>query len=132
MSAPLVNTPAPQWGSPPGALCLGASEIHVWRADLDQTPSTIERLLHNLASDERARAERFYFERDRKRFIVARGVLRAILGGYLKRAPETLSFCYGFHGKPALAGEADGDSIRFNVSHSHGIALYAVCRGREV
>ena len=132
MSAPLVDTAAPQWRSPAEAVCLGGSEVHVWRAGLDQPPSTIERFLHDLASDERARAERFYFERDRERFIVARGVLRAILGLYLKRAPESLSFCYGSHGKPALAGEADGDSIRFNVSHSRGIALYAVCRGREV
>jgi 4'-phosphopantetheinyl transferase len=99
---------------------------------LDQTPSQIQSFLHNLAADEQARAERFHFERDRGHFIVARGVLRAILGGYLKRAPEGLSFCYGSHGKPAIAGESGGDAIRFNVSHSHGIALYAVTRGREV
>jgi 4'-phosphopantetheinyl transferase len=79
-----------------------------------------------------ARAALFYFARDREHFIVARGVLRAILGCYLNRTPESLSFCYGSHGKPALAGESDGDAIRFNVSHSHGVALYAVTRGREV
>lgn len=111
---------------------LGRDEVHVWRATLDQTPSRIQRFLHTLAADERARAERFHFERDREHFIVARGVLRAILGGYLKRAPECLSFCYGSHGKPALAGESGGNAIRFNVSHSRGVALYAVARGREV
>jgi 4'-phosphopantetheinyl transferase len=113
-------------------LVLGDDEIHVWRATLDQTPSQIQGFLHNLAADEQAKAERFYFERDREHFIAARGVLRAILGGYLNRAPESLSFCYSSHGKPALAGESDGDAIRFNVSHSHGTALYAVTRGREV
>jgi 4'-phosphopantetheinyl transferase len=113
-------------------LVLGCDEVHVWRATLDQTPSQIQSFRHNLAADEQARAERFYFERDREHFIVARGVLRAILGGYLKRAPECLSFRYSSHGKPALAGESDGDAIRFSVSHSHGIALYAVTRGREV
>jgi 4'-phosphopantetheinyl transferase len=111
---------------------LGCDEVHVWRATLDQTPSQIQSFRKSLAADEQARAERFYFERDRRHFIVARGVLRAILGGYLKRAPEGLSFCYSSHGKPALAGESGGDAIRFNVSHSHGIALYAVTRGREV
>jgi 4'-phosphopantetheinyl transferase len=99
---------------------------------LDQTPSQIQRFLNNLAADEQARAERFYFERDREHFIVARGVLRAILAGYLNRVPECLSFCYSSHGKPALAGESDEDAIRFSVSHSHGVALYAVTRGREV
>ena len=111
---------------------LGCDEVHVWRATLDQTPSQIQSFLHNLSADEQARADRFYFARDREHFIVARGVLRAILGCYLNRMPECLSFCYGTHGKPALAGESDGETIRFNVSHSHGVALYAVTRGREV
>lgn len=111
---------------------LGHDEVHVWRATLDQTPSQIQTLLHYLSEDEWARAERFYFEKDRAHFIVARGVLRAVLGSYLNRAPESLSFCYGSHGKPALAGKTDGDAIRFNVSHSHGVALYAIARGRDV
>ena len=111
---------------------LGCDEVHVWRAALDQTSSQIQRFLHNLAADEQARAGRFYFERDRERFIVARGVLRAILGGYLNRAPEGLSFCYSSHGKPALTGESGGDEIRFNVAHSQEVALYAVTRGRQL
>jgi 4'-phosphopantetheinyl transferase len=113
-------------------LVLGCDEVHVWRATLDQTPTQIQSFLHNLAADEQARAERFYFEKDREHFIVARGVLRAILGCYLNRVPEGLSFCYSSHGKPALARESDGYAIRFSVSHSHGVALYAVTRGREV
>lgn len=127
-----ITSPVPPWNSPPETLALGSDEVHVWRATLDQTPSQIESFLHNLSADERARAERFHFARDREHFIVARGVLRAILGCYLNRVPECLSFCYGSHGKPALAGKSDGETIRFNVSHSHGVALYAVTRGREV
>jgi 4'-phosphopantetheinyl transferase len=132
MKAAPITSPVPPWRSPPETLVLGCDEVHVWRATLDQTPSQIQSFRHNLAADEQARAGRFYFARDREYFIVARGVLRAILGGYLKRAPESISFCYSSHGKPALAGESDGDAIRFNVSHSHGTALYAVTRGREV
>jgi 4'-phosphopantetheinyl transferase len=113
-------------------LVLGRDEIHVWRASLDQTPSRIQSFLRNLAADERARAARFHFERDREHFIVARGVLRTILGGYLNRVPECLSICYGSHGKPALAGQSDADAIRFSVSHSDGVAVYAVTRGREL
>ena len=85
-----------------------------------------------LHADERARAERFHFQSDREHFIVARGALRAILGFYLKRAPECLSFRYSSHGKPALALESGEDPIHFNMSHSHGVALYAVTCGREV
>jgi 4'-phosphopantetheinyl transferase len=123
---------APPWCLPPKALLLGRDEVHVWRATLDETPSRIDSFLRTLAADERTRAERFYFPRDRERFIVGRGVLRAILGLYSNSAPECVSFSAGSHGKPALAGESGGAAIRFNLSHSHGVALYAVTRAREV
>jgi 4'-phosphopantetheinyl transferase len=132
MEAAPITSAAPPWRPPPKALVLGREEVHVWRADLDRTPEQVQSFLQTLATDERARAERFYFERDREHFIVARGVLRDILGRYSNREPASLSFHYGAHGKPALAGEAEGDTIRFNVSHSGGVALYAVTRGREV
>jgi 4'-phosphopantetheinyl transferase len=132
MKAAPVISPVPPWRFPPETSVLGRDEVHVWRADLDQTTLQIQRFLDTLAADEQERAARFHFERDREHFIVARGVLRAILGSYLNRAPESLSFCYSSYGKPALAGASDGNAIRFNVSHSHGAALYAVTRGREV
>src|SRR5208282_4449617 len=90
MKATPSTSPVPLWRAPPETLVLGPDEVHVWRATLDQTRSQIQNFRHSLAADEQARAERFYFERDRGHFIIARGVLRAILGGYLKRAPEGL------------------------------------------
>src|SRR5271165_223186 len=132
MKAASVTSIVPQWRSPPEAVVLGRNEVHVWRASLDQPKSQIETFVHALAADEQARAGRLYFEKDRKYFIVARGVLRAILSCYLNRPSECLAFRDGAHGKPALAGYAGMDAIRFNVSHSHEVALYAVTRGREV
>ena len=132
MKAAPTASPVPPWRLPPETLILGSDEAHVWRAALDQTTSQIESFRHTLAADEQARVERFYFRRNREHFIVARGVLRALLGFYLNNAPECLSFRYSSHGKPALAWESGGDMIRFNLSHSHGVALYAVTRGREV
>lgn len=46
--------------------------------------------------------------------------------------PGRLNFCYGSHGKPALAEGSGEDALRFNVSHSHGLALFALTRDREV
>ena len=124
--------PPPLWHLPGEALLLGNDEVHVWRAALDDNPAQMDGMLRTLAEDERARAERFCFQRDRERFIVAHGVLREILGFYLNRAAQSVSFCYGYHGKPALARESGGNTIHFNMSHSHGLALYAVTRGREI
>ena len=120
------------WFEPPERLILDNNAVHVWRVSLDQSPSQIALFRKDLNDDERSRADRFYFSRDRERFIVARGILRAILGRYSNRAPESLSFTYSAHGKPALVPESDADRIRFNLSHSNGKALYAINRGREI
>jgi len=120
------------WSSSYGRLRLGSGAVHVWRACLDQSPLQVDKFQITLDDDERSRACRFYFSRDRQRFIVARGILRSILAGYLGRIPSSISLTYGSHGKPALASESGADAIRFNVSHSHGMALYALTRGREV
>jgi 4'-phosphopantetheinyl transferase len=127
-----ITSISPSWSLPPEKIILGSNEVHVWRASLDEFPSQIDILLHTLATDERKRADRFYFQRDRQRFITAHGVLRTILGLYVNVAPNYLSFRYSSHGKPALARESGGDAIRFNMSHSQDVALYAVTRDREV
>src|SRR5262249_48848883 len=86
-------------------------------------------LFQMLTSDEQRRAERFYFPQDRQHFIAGRGILRVVLGKYLGREPHQLQFDYNLHGKPKLIGEK---RLRFNLSHSHGLALYAVTWEREV
>jgi 4'-phosphopantetheinyl transferase len=117
------------WSSPPASLALLEGEACVWRLPLDRSP---EEFLSLLEEDELARANRFYFEKDRKHFVVARGFLRVLLGRYLQANPKQLQFSYGAWGKPALAGEFRDSLLRFNMSHSHGIALYAVTKSREI
>jgi 4'-phosphopantetheinyl transferase len=85
-----------------------------------------------LSSDERQRAVRFRFERDRSRFIVSRGTLRSILASYLGDKPDAIRFCYETNGKPKLQRPFYDSGIRFNLSHSEGLALYAFTRGRDV
>jgi 4'-phosphopantetheinyl transferase len=120
------------WFPPPKDLVLRSGEVHVWRASLNLERSKIHSLQQILTADERARAERFYFQRDREYFIVARGLLRAILGRYLDMKPSQLRFYYNPHGKLALARELGRHTLRFNLSHSHGLALYAVTHYREI
>ncbi len=109
---------------------LNGDEVHVWRARLDQPADRLEVLRRTLAPDEVQRGERFHFERDRRHFAAGRGILRTLLGRYLGCDPRELQFSYNPQGKPTLAGE--GADLRFNLAHSHGLALFAVCRGREV
>lgn len=111
---------------------MKASEVHVWRAALDVPLNRLRRLCDLLSEDERARAERFRFPLHRNRFAVARGLLREILGTYSGDPPQGLRFRYGTSGKPELDGEATSAPLKFNLSHSGGLALYAVARGREL
>ena len=121
-----------KWAAVPPTLCLPDDEIHLWRAALDHPAIHVERVAAVLSVDERNRAERFYFDQDRRRFIVGRGLLRMILGRYMSVEPRRLEFCYGPHGKPALVETAGTWSPRFNVSHSDGLALYAVTHRQEL
>ena len=121
-----------EWLSLPGEFVLGEDEVHVWRASLECEPSDVHAFRRLLSTDEIAKAERFYFEKDRSHFIVARGLLRTILGRYLRVHPGRLRFFYKLYGKPALVGESGGKIYSFNLSHSHGLLLLAITRGREV
>jgi 4'-phosphopantetheinyl transferase len=118
------------WNAPPDEMSLGGDEVHVWRAHLERDPATVGRLLEMLDEGERERAYRFHFRRDRERFIVARAALRQILASYLRAAPERVRFTYTSYGKPGLADTSI--DLKFNVSHSHEVALYAFARGCEV
>ena len=115
------------WSSAPRDLALAPDTIHVWRAAADADSARIEALARTVSPDERERAARFAFQQNRDRFLVRRGMLRAILGRYLAMPPERLEIEPDVRGKPSLR-----TSLRFNVSHSGGLVLVAVALGREV
>lgn len=112
------------------ALELG--EIHVWRADFDRERSFVQAVFELLSPDEKQKAEKYHFERDRNNFIIARGILRQLLGEYLCLAPDEIRFSYNRFGKPALNFGNKADVLRFNLSHSKGVVVYAFTQGQEV
>ncbi|HET9198541.1 MAG TPA: hypothetical protein VFN92_09855 [Solirubrobacterales bacterium] len=117
----LEFVPAPDRLDPPD------SEVHVWRAELDEPrwPSA-----EGLPEDERKRAESLLRALPRRRWIASRWALRGVLGRYLGRAPAAIRLAAGERGKPRLAEPVAG--LAFNLSHSDRLALIAVARDREV
>lgn len=109
----------------------GRGPIRVWRADLDRPGRETATLGEFLSADERARADRFRFDRDRRRFTVARGLLRVLIGRTLGVPAGEVAFSYGTRGKPSLRWPA-GSGLEFNLSHSHGMALFATSAGRAI
>ena len=85
-----------------------------------------------LSEDERLRACRFAFDRDRRRYVMARAGLRERLAVRLGRAPEAVELGCGTNGKPMLERRCGDPDLRFNVSHSEDVAMYAFAQGREI
>ncbi len=109
---------------------LAPGQVHLWRASLDLPPGRVRELERFLSPDELARAKRFVARGVRDRYVTARAVLRNILARNLSEAPVALRFSYTEHGKPDLVRPAT--SLRFNVSHSHDLAVYALTAGQPV
>jgi len=112
-------------------LDLAADVVDLWKTWLDLPTDKCANFFQTLSDDERERAERFHFPKDRGRFVVGRGFLRALLARYVDVPPGEVCFRYGRCGKPELA-VAEQLGIQFNVSHSHGLAVYALTRQRAV
>jgi 4'-phosphopantetheinyl transferase len=127
-----MNTEKFQWRRAVPANLISSNEVHVWRAFIHKTNIQSETLLETLSSDELSRAKQYHFEKDQRRFIITRVLLRNILGHYLRAKPSELRFQYTSHGKPALTTDNVRDSLRFNLSHSGEIALYAITRNRKI
>src|ERR1700686_4659818 len=109
-----------------------ADEVHLWRVELAAVGKAEDRWKEILSADERARAARFHFPRDRQYFMAARAVLRMILAGYAAFDPKKLVFRDSDKDKPFLSGGQTGSDIEFNVSHSGNVALLAFARGRDL
>lgn len=131
VDARMVNL-EPSWNAPPARTVLSDKEMHIWRAFLDIPDRSVQEFKQSLSTDERARAERFRFDRDRNRFIAAHGILRRILACYMNVDPCEITFCREENGKPRLKTAAGETGIQFNLSHSEGLAIYVFTCDRRV
>jgi len=106
--------------------------IEVVAARLNQGSEALRAMWEALTDAERRRALRLRFERDRRRFVVARARLRELLAERLGARPRALELVSGPGGKPGLAPKLAASGWRFNMSHCDELALYAFSRGREL
>jgi 4'-phosphopantetheinyl transferase len=119
---------------------LSLNDVHVLRLDLDAVSignghkclAPMEELALVLSPDEQDRAARYHFERDRRRFIARRGLLRFVLGSYLGIEPSAVQYCHNTYGKPFLAGTLAESGLAFSLTHSGGIAFIAIANQRQI
>lgn len=111
------------------SLVPAQGEVVLVACNLDWPPEGLTALRRLLSAKEQERAAKFAHAHLRDRWTAGRGLLRVLLGAAAGLEPVAIKFKYAEHGKPSLAA---GPDVRFNVSHSHAVGLYAFSSGREV
>jgi 4'-phosphopantetheinyl transferase len=106
---------------------LPLNVVDLWFARLPEMNRSLDTLL---SADELRRALRFRSDRDAGNFVARRGLLRMILATYTGVPPSQLTFTYSLLGKPALNGCLY--DLRFSLSQSGELAVYAVARRRNI
>ena len=112
------------WQNPLRQPALDKHQVHIWRANLDLPTAEVDHLTTFLSTDELHRASKFRFPEHKRRFIVARGILRELLSHYLDISPESVQFNYSDRGKPQLLKPSTECPLQFNISHSQEYALF--------
>lgn len=104
-----------------------------WLETSRVAPDDWSRLSRLLSEEERARAARFRFDRDRHSYIAGHALTRALLSEAAPEvAPESWRFIAMEHGRPEVAPDAGQPRLRFNLSHTHGLAAVAVTAEGEI
>ena len=135
MSEPRAQAEASEpasWPRGPEAPALEGSVVDVWRSALEPDPARRARLEGLLSPGELERASRFRFDRDAHRYVIARGVLRTLLGRYQGRPPDSIGLEESEHGRPFDPSEVGAGRLDFNVSHSQDRLLVAFTRAGRV
>ena len=106
-----------------------SEEIQLVFGTLSASPDSEKYLYELLSPDEQERSARFKFAKHRTSFVVARGLLRIVLGNYMNAKPAAIDFQYGPCGKPVVKG---APQVHFNVSHSEQVVLYGLRLDHEI
>jgi 4'-phosphopantetheinyl transferase len=109
-------------------LVMEPNAIHVWSGRIAAGEDCFLDLYASLSQDEIEKANRLHFEKDRRSYMISRGLLRSILAAYLGLEPSEIEFQYSTHGKPFLRNQA----MYFSVSHSGDRVLYAFCKNCDL
>jgi 4'-phosphopantetheinyl transferase len=102
--------------------------VHLWFATLDDLRPSLDAFQASLDPVEQDRAERFRFKHDRERFVLGHGLLRMLLGNYLKRDGSLIRMARGPFGKPYL----ERKRLRFNFSDTKDAILVGFTSGQEL
>lgn len=108
---------------------LPADAAHVLILNAFEHRAWLEADVSTLDTAEQERAARYVNPWHGQRYACTRGLLRRLLGRFLKQEPAEIEFSYGTYGKPALTGVG---GLNFNLSHSGDWVALGFCRERRI
>ena len=114
---------------------LPLNAVHVDLVHTDSADAWAQQAAYRalLSKDEEERMARLIFERDRRRFLLTRALVRTMLSRYASVPPAGWSFIANVHGRPEILDRPAGvPDLRFNLSHTEGLIACAVTIGRDV
>jgi 4'-phosphopantetheinyl transferase len=107
--------------------------VDLWLADPGcLEPHRRDAYLALCNASERARHDRITHEETRDHHLLTRALVRTTLSRYAPVAPEAWRFTENAHGCPFIAADQNPGGLHFNVSHTHGLIVCAVTRGRAL
>jgi 4'-phosphopantetheinyl transferase len=110
------------------------TEAHLWIArpgDI-RDPDLLLGYDALLTADEREKVARYRFEKDRHTSLVTRALVRTVLSRYAEVQPADWRFVANQYGRPEVSEPSEERSLRFNLSHTRGLVVCLVSRGRDV
>jgi 4'-phosphopantetheinyl transferase len=113
---------------------LSRQDVHLyfsWPEEIVD-PELLRRYESLLSADERARMSRFHFARNRHQYLVTRALVRASLSAYYPVEPGAWQFSQNRYGKPEISHPDASLSIRFNLSHTHGLTVCAIAHHCDI
>lgn len=116
-------------------VAIDPSEIHLWLVDYESISDEALHLAYRelLSADERAQEPKYYFARDRRRYLVTRVLVRTVLSRYVPIDPRDWVFGTNAYGRPhALNPQAEDMRLTFNLSHTHSMIVLGVTVGRAL
>jgi 4'-phosphopantetheinyl transferase len=114
---------------------LTPAEIHLWLAFYDEIT---DRRLHSayrelLNPAEEEQESRFYFARDRRRYLITRALARTVLSRYAPVRPKEWVFSANAYGRPEIVNaQAREAGLSFNISHTHSLIVLGVTNSRAL
>lgn len=134
ISTSLARVPYCRQDKSTSLIPLSSGEIHVWLSFYEEIDLHLHAAYRKLLNpSEREQEPRFYFETDRRRYLVTRALLRTVLSRYAPLEPTQWMFSTNEYGKPEIANAEIGKQrLAFNLSHTRSLIMLGITQGRSL